>query len=61
MFIQNTWLYKSIVLALKMANYLLPVPKPILLTGKDSSLQLVPLIEGAKFRRVMIVTDKVLI
>ncbi|MCG8671971.1 MAG: iron-containing alcohol dehydrogenase [Pseudomonadales bacterium] len=46
--------------ALKLAAAILPFPKPTLLTGPDSSLQLCDTIEQFGFKRVLIVTDSVL-
>lgn len=56
----TTLLYKSIIKSLKIASKVMPIPKPLLLTAPDSSLQLVQLMADAGCKRVLIVTDKVL-
>ena len=60
MFQLNVLLYRTIIASLRIANSLLPVPKPLLLSGLDSSLQMGKLAAGPNTKCVMLVTDKVL-
>ena len=60
MFQLKVLLYRIIIASLRIANSLLPVPKPLLLSGLDSSLQMGKLAAGPNTKCVMLVTDKVL-
>ncbi len=51
---------KSRLAALRVAITILPVPRPLLLLGADSSLKLCATIAGLGRRKVLIVTDEVL-
>lgn len=53
--------YKSIMGAMKLAAKVLPMPKPVLFTGVDSSLELCDAIAQMGTKKVMIVTDAVLV
>lgn len=51
---------KAQLAGLKLAVTVLPTPKPNVLTGPDSALQLCDMMANFGFRRVCVVTDKVL-
>lgn len=54
-------LYRAIVNSLKLATKLIPMPKPILFNGPGSSLQLCEAISLIGIRRLLIVTDEILV
>ncbi len=53
--------YKSLAKALKVAAAVIPMPKPTLFTGADSSLELCRAISQLGIKKVMIATDEVLV
>lgn len=53
--------YKGLAKALKVAAAIIPMPKPTLFTGKDSSLELCSAISQLGKKKILIVTDKVLV
>ena len=53
--------YKGIMGAMRLAAKVLPMPKPVLFTGSDSSLELCDAIAQMGTKKVMIVTDAVLV
>ncbi len=53
--------YKGLAKALKVAAAVIPMPKPTLFTGPDSSLELCRAIAQLGMRKVLIVTDEVLV
>jgi alcohol dehydrogenase class IV len=53
--------YKGRAKALKIAAAVIPMPKPTLFTGKDSSLELCSAISQLGKKKILIVTDKVLV
>jgi len=53
--------YKGLAKALKVAAAIIPMPKPTLFTGKDSSLELCSAISQLGMKKILIVTDKVLV
>jgi alcohol dehydrogenase len=53
--------YKGLTKALKVAAAVIPMPKPTLFTGADSSLELCDAISHLNIKRVLVVTDKVLL
>ena len=53
--------YKGLAKALKVAAAVIPMPKPTLFTGKDSSLELCSAISQLGMKKILIVTDKVLV
>jgi len=54
-------LYRAIVNSLKLASKVLPMPKPILFNGPGSSLQLCEAISLIGVRKLLIVTDEILV
>ncbi|MCP4272149.1 MAG: iron-containing alcohol dehydrogenase [Gammaproteobacteria bacterium] len=54
-------LYRAIVNSLKLASKLIPMPKPVLFTGSGSSLQLCEAISLVGVKRLLIVTDEILL
>lgn len=53
--------YKGLAKALKIAAAIIPMPKPTLFTGSGSSLDLCSAISQLGMKKVLIVTDKVLV
>jgi len=53
--------YKGLAKALKVAAAILPMPKPTLFTGADSSLELCKAIGQLGVKKVLIVTDEILV
>ncbi len=53
--------YKGLMGAMKLAAKVLPMPKPVLFTGVDSSLELCDAIAQMGTKKVLIVTDVVLV
>ncbi|MFV1872061.1 MAG: iron-containing alcohol dehydrogenase [Oleiphilus sp.] len=53
--------YKGLAKALKVAAAVIPMPKPTLFTGPESSLELCSAISQLGMKKVLIVTDKVLV
>jgi len=53
--------YKGLTKALKVAAAVIPMPKPTLFSGKDSSLELCDAISQLGVKSVMIVTDEILV
>lgn len=53
--------YKGLAKALKVAAAVIPMPKPTLFTGADSSLELCRAIGQLGMRKVLIVSDEVLV
>ena len=53
--------YKGLAKALKIAAAVIPMPKPTLFTGAGSSLELCSAISQLGMKKVLIVTDKVLV
>lgn len=53
--------YKGLAKALKVAAAVIPMPKPTLFTGADSSLELCNAISQLGIRKVLIVSDEVLV
>jgi len=53
--------YKSLAKVMKVAAAVVPMPKPTLFTGEDSSLELCTAIGQLGFKNVLIVTDEVLV
>jgi alcohol dehydrogenase class IV len=53
--------YKGLAKALKVAAAVIPMPKPTLFTGKDASLELCSAISQLGKKKILIVTDKVLV
>jgi len=53
--------YKGLAKALKIAASIIPMPKPTLFTGKGSSLELCKAISQLGIKKVMLVSDKVLV
>jgi len=53
--------YKSLAKVMKVAAAVVPMPKPTLFTGEDSSLELCTAIGQLGFKKVLIVTDEVLV
>jgi len=53
--------YKGLAKALKVAAAVVPMPKPTLFTGPDSSIELCKAISQLGIKKVMIATDEVLV
>jgi len=53
--------YKGLAKALKVAAAIVPMPKPTLFTGTDSSLELCKAIGQLGFKKVLIVSDEILV
>jgi len=53
--------YKGLAKVMKVAAAVVPMPKPTLFTGEDSSLELCTAISQLGFKKVLIVTDEVLV
>lgn len=53
--------YKGLAKALKIAAAIIPMPKPTLFTGADSSLELCQAIAQLGVKKVLIVSDKVIV
>jgi alcohol dehydrogenase class IV len=53
--------YKGLAKALKIAAAIIPMPKPTLFTGAGSSLELCSAISQLGMKKILIVTDKVLV
>jgi alcohol dehydrogenase class IV len=53
--------YKSMAKVMKVAAAIVPMPKPTLFTGKDSSLELCLAISQLGYKKLLIVTDEVLV
>ena len=53
--------YKGLAKALKIAAAVIPMPKPTLFTGAESSLELCSAISQLGMKKILIVTDKVLV
>jgi len=60
MFFIKVAFYKILMAGLKLAVKFIPQPQPIIFSGKNSSLELAQLMINQDFKRVLIVTDKVL-
>ncbi|MCP4413658.1 MAG: iron-containing alcohol dehydrogenase, partial [Gammaproteobacteria bacterium] len=54
-------LYRAIVSSLKLATKLIPMPKPVLFTGSGASQQLCEAISLVGVKRLLIVTDEILL
>jgi len=53
--------YKSMAKVMKIAAAVVPMPKPTLFTGEDSSLELCQAISQLGYKKLLIVTDEVLV
>ena len=53
--------YKSMAKVMKVAAAVVPMPKPTLFTGEDSSLELCQAISQLGYKKLLIVTDEVLV
>ena len=53
--------YKGLTKALKVAAAVIPMPKPTLFSGADSSLELCEAIHHLGIKKLLLVTDKVLV
>jgi len=53
--------YKSMAKVMKIAAAIVPMPKPTLFTGEDSSLELCQAISQLGYKKLLIVTDEVLV
>jgi alcohol dehydrogenase len=53
--------YKGMAKIMKIAAAVVPMPKPTLFTGKDSSLELCQAISQLGYKKLLIVTDEVLV
>ena len=60
MFFIKVAFYKMLMAGLKLAVKFIPQPQPIIFSGSNSSSELTRLIINQDFKRVLIVTDKVL-
>jgi len=60
MFFVKVNFYKMLMAGLKLTVKFIPQPQPLIFSGKNSSLELAQLMINHDFKRVLIVTDKIL-
>jgi len=60
MFFVKVTFYRILMAGLKLAVKLIPQPQPIIFSGTNSSLELAQLMINHDFKRVLIITDKIL-
>ncbi|WP_299378038.1 hypothetical protein [uncultured Kiloniella sp.] len=53
--------YKGVMSAIKLATKIIPMPKPTLFSGAGASLELCDAIAQMGIKRVMVVTDSMLV